>query len=221
MNKSVGIIGGAGPMAGFLQAKKLTAYCQKERGCWQDADFPKIHVLSYPFTNMLTPGQEQTVAQELSEALTILKNQGADFRTIACNTLHSFLDPHDLDDTFVSLIDVTRAHVQNSGYENVLVLCTSTSARHAIHTIGATTVPKGEDQIYIDKLIEKVLKGHHREEDSRALAQFIDAHPDIDAALLGCSELSVLFDDYPSELPHIIDPLDLVTQHIGERLWQP
>ena len=42
MKKSIGIIGGAGPMAGSVVIKKIITICQKEYVCRDDSDFNKF-----------------------------------------------------------------------------------------------------------------------------------------------------------------------------------
>ena len=74
--KTVGIIGGAGPMAGVLLTKKIIRNCQRWYGRINDYDYPKVILLSYPFAEMLTPNsalqEESKVMKQLNESLDFL-----------------------------------------------------------------------------------------------------------------------------------------------------
>ena len=49
---SIGIISGAGPMAGVELLRLIIEFCQKE-GAFRDRDFPEIHLINIPFSEML------------------------------------------------------------------------------------------------------------------------------------------------------------------------
>lgn len=51
--KPIGIIGGAGPMAGVALLKEVLSLSGKLYGCKKDADFPKVIFLNFPFSEML------------------------------------------------------------------------------------------------------------------------------------------------------------------------
>ena len=52
---TIGIIGGAGPMAGAIVMENIIEICQKKYLCRHDYDFPKIILVSVPFAQMLKP----------------------------------------------------------------------------------------------------------------------------------------------------------------------
>ncbi len=56
--KSIGIIGGAGPLAGALLLERILILSGSEYGCYKDADFPEVILLSFPFSEMLTPERD-------------------------------------------------------------------------------------------------------------------------------------------------------------------
>jgi aspartate racemase len=53
--KSIGIIGGAGPLAGAFLLERVLSISNKTYGCYRDSDFPKIFLISFPFSEMLSP----------------------------------------------------------------------------------------------------------------------------------------------------------------------
>lgn len=90
---TIGIVGGAGPLAGAALFEKLLRTAQIQFGCWKDADFPKIFLINFPFSEMLSGEVDAAqIRRELNSCLTQLRNNGAEVLAIACNTLHAFLD---------------------------------------------------------------------------------------------------------------------------------
>src|SRR5690242_12952717 len=89
---SVGIIGGAGPMAGALLFQKIVQMCQAQYGCKEDADFPEITLFSYPFLDMLRNvgfNERKKLQEQLQECF--VRFAKMNIVAIACNTLHEFL----------------------------------------------------------------------------------------------------------------------------------
>lgn len=93
----IGIISGAGPMAGALLYKKIIENYQTQWGAVQDQDFPEIALINYPFSAMLSglesASNECRLRSELEICLVQLRNLGCKRVGIACNTLYAFLPP--------------------------------------------------------------------------------------------------------------------------------
>ncbi len=227
---TIGIVGGAGPMAGALLTKKIIANCQKVYGCNNDYDYPKIIFVSYPFSEMLKPNsvlqEESKVSRQLKEALDFLVESGADYLGIACNTLHGFLDGTCYRDQLVSLIVETQSFLSEQKFSKILVLCTSTSVQKNVHDFSSKILPSREEQELIDGIIKTVLKGTFSSEDSQRVKAFIlskvEEDPTIEGILLGCTELSVLLDAFPIETvgTKIIDPLDILSSKLCRLIFR-
>jgi aspartate racemase len=214
--KSIGIVGGAGPLAGAALLDRILCLSSSRCGCYKDADFPKIWLLSFPFSEMLTPGMDAAqVRQELSQCLCQLRQNGAAVLAIACNTLHAFLDEQaDLTD----LVHLPRAIATAiQPIELPLVLCTSTSRQFGLHQhFFACTYPDADTQEQVDQLIEQILKGTAQQSIKQELLKIIEAQS-ASIIILGCTELS-LFTKYlvPCHKT-IIDPLEIVAHQVVER----
>ena len=202
MKKKIGIIGGAGPVAGLLLFKKIIKICQKDYGCIKDSDFPEIIVHSFPFSDMLDKPKEELVASELKKSLQFLEDLDCNLILIACNTLHGFLDKLQNDKKLINLIDETKKQMSDQS----LVLCTNTSSQKKLY---------GQNCQAVDELINKVLARKHSLSDSLWLKSNIEEKADsLDSVVLGCSELSVLLDEYPINIDgvEILDPLEIVSK---------
>ena len=216
-SKSIGIIGGAGPLAGAFLLERVLSLSRKKYGCYRDADFPKIFLISFPFSEMLSPTiNTAKLRDELSECLNQLRTNGASVLAIACNTLHAFLDEKDELNDLVHLPRVLANEIPLS--EKPLVFCTSTSAKFGLHKqFFSCTYPDFQTQRQVDSIIDQILQGIDKKIVLERIKKLLEAQAER-TVVLGCTELS-LFTAYLS-LPNkvIIDPLEVVANKIIEKV---
>jgi aspartate racemase len=205
--KPIGIIGGAGPLAGVLMLERLFQIAQKEYGCHADADFPQVTLLSFPFSDMLSDNMDVLkIKWELSSCLQQLRKSGARVLSIACNTLHVFLDENDpLND----LVHLPKEIAKELGDEIPIVLCTSTSMKSKVHKrFFPCLYPDLEDQKKVDLAIDWILKGSQEERVLEILADVFD-RLDSPSVVLGCTELSLIKTPLLRFGKKILDPLEI------------
>ncbi len=195
-------------MAGVQMLEQIFTYCQKKFHCARDPDFPKVILISYPFTEMLEGEFDpKQINKELRECLDSLRSQGATLLAIACNTIHLFLDnpiPSDL--AHLPLL-VKKA----VGDEVPLVLCTTTSARFRLHEqFFPCTYPDLEMQKRVGLLIDRILDGEDGQEELEAIIQSCEAS----TIVLGCTELSLV--KLKDMNKKIIDPMRLASVYLCE-----
>lgn len=225
---TIGIIGGAGPIAAFMMGRKIIETCQYNYHCVQDADFPKIILASIPFAQMLHPGtktqKEARVATQLEEGLTFLSQSGADYIVIACNTLHAFLKEKKYP-ALLHLVEETKQYILPKNFSATLVLETSTAALKSLYTLPKGQLPPLSAQKKLDDLIHEILKGHIVAETQSMLQQIVREclhnFPAIDSVLLGCTELSVLMEHGQKTLCNsvLIDPVHLIIDKLCEKIF--
>jgi aspartate racemase len=214
-SKTIGILGGAGPQAGVALVERLIFFAQTKYGCKADADFPKIILNSFPFSNMLDGEKENPlVRKQLKKALSELRKSGAEILSIACNTLHIFLDEASHQQSnLIQLPSVVRQFLGSVDSKPV-VLGTRTSARAKLHQkFFPCFYPKKKIQEEVDALIDHILaKGA----DMSARARLIAILNKLDASyvILGCTELSLLSNTLPNLGKVIVDPMDLLALEI-------
>lgn len=211
--KKIGIVGGAGPMAGVLLTERVLALASSLYQCQKDRDFPQVTLLSFPFSEMLTDRvQEDVLKKELECALKTLKQTGAEVLAIACNTVHAFLSPA-MEASIVHMPLMTKERVRG---RKAMVLCTSTSVRKKVHSACFSCVYPGLDaQREIDFLIDRVLDGESLDLCGRELSRIIKAleQPEL-PLILGCTELSLIKGKLVTLEREIIDPLEIVAQEV-------
>lgn len=209
--KTIGIIGGAGPQAGVALMERIISFSQSIYACKEDADFPKIILNSVPFSNMLAEDVDnRRVRMELKNGLTELRGNGAAVLAIACNTLHVFLDEeNDKREDLIQLPKILAEKISQLN-EIPLVLCTSTSVKFNLHKRFFPCVyPDPITQEEVDELIHLILKDGTRSTALKKLIKIIEKQPE-KTIVLGCTELSLLKNQLPDFNKEIIDPLDIV-----------
>ncbi len=212
--KTIGIVGGAGPIAGAFLLERLLTLSMSRYGCARDADFPKVLLISYPFSAMLAADLDALqIKKELQECLTVLRQNGASVLAIACNTLHAFLDENEAD-----LIHLPRtvAEVIPSDV-TPLVLCTSTAVRFALHQrFFPCHYPEIRTQEEVDQIIDMILKGKAiKEKLSAVLEGQVASH-----IILGCTELSLFAKELAFCTKQLIDPLEILAVKILEQSFK-
>lgn len=214
--KSIGIIGGAGPLAGAFLLEKILYLSSRIYGCYKDADFPKIFLISFPFSEMLT--QQINVIklrEELNECLRQLRNNGASVLAIACNTLHAFLEENDELDDLVHLPKELAKEIPLS--ESPMVFCTSTSVQFGLHKrYFSCTYPDSQTQREVDNMIDQILQGKDKQTILERLDKLLRAQTE-STLILGCTELSLFMPDLSLPNKLIIDPLDVVAKKILQK----
>lgn len=216
--KCIGIIGGAGPLAGAFLLERIFSLSSQIYGCYRDSDFPKVFLMSFPFSEMLCPKINATkLQQELSGCLEQLRKNGASVLAIACNTLHAFLDPKDpLND----LVHVPRTVAEKIPLSDTpLVLCTSTAVQFKLHQQFVPCIyPDEPTQIEVDGMIDQILKGTKKSIVLEKLESLIQAQS-ANTIILGCTELSLFSAQLAAPNKLIIDPLELITHTILEKVF--
>jgi len=214
--KSIGIIGGAGPLAGAFLLKRILSLSGEVYGCYRDADFPQVFLISFPFSEMLCPDMDiAKLRKELSGCLEQLRKNGASVLAIACNTLHAFLDEKDELNDLVHLLRTLAEEISLS--DTPLVFCTSTSVQFGLHKqFFPCTYPDTQTQQEVDRIIDQILRGADQSVILEKLEKLLQVQT-TNTIILGCTELS-LFSAYLS-VPNkqIIDPLEVIANKILQK----
>lgn len=212
----IGIIGGAGPLAGTFLLERIFSLSGQLYGCHRDADFPKVYLISFPFSEMLSSNMDiAKLKQELRECLEQLRKNGASVLAIACNTLHAFLDQKD---ELSDLVHLPRTLAEKiSQLDNPLVFCTTTSVQFGVHKqFFSCAYPDFQTQQEVDAIIDQILKGEERSSIIKKLEKLIQAQ-NSSTVILGCTELSLLSPQLSVPNKLIIDPLELIANKILEK----
>jgi len=214
--KSIGIIGGAGPLAGAFLLKRILSLSGEVYGCYRDADFPQVFLISFPFSEMLCPDMDiAKLRKELSGCLEQLRKNGASVLAIACNTLHAFLNEKDELNDLVHLPRTLAEEISLS--DTPLVFCTSTSVQFGLHKqFFPCTYPDTQTQQEIDRIIDQILRGADQSVILEKLEKLLQAQT-ANTVILGCTELSLFSAHLSMPNKQIIDPLEVMANKILQK----
>ena len=216
MKKSIGILGGMGPLATADLLRKITLHTKA--AC--DGDHLRVFIDSNPAipdrTAAILSGGPDPVP-EMTKALRSLEKCGADCIIMPCNTAHYFLPRlQALTATpFISMLEATaRACAAQYPGKTAAILGTKGTLRTRLYhdALAAqnveTLTPNETEQDELMRLIYDVVKAN------RPLAPEADAWSSLldglcargaDYFILGCTELPLLADTLPHPGP-FIDP---------------
>lgn len=224
--KTIGIIGGAGPMASCLLYKYIIEVCQKILGCKNDNDFPEIIIESYPFSPMLNLDESKENRKQLLFELQLCINKlrvsNVQIVTIACNTLSTFLDETNLYDLGVlNIISATLERAREKKLSKLFVLGTPTTIASKMYEKNDLSIsyPSKDDQKIVGKIIDNILAGKINKLDALQLRNIVKEAGEqetCDGVILGCTELSVLQEKWPIQITGIdlLDPLRIATEKL-------
>lgn len=204
--KTIGILGGIGPVASAETYVELTRLCQQQYGSVQDCDYPAVILYSLPlsdfshrgFTNN-TKGRKTVVAQ-LTKALRVLEQAGSDVIIIDCNTVHYFFQElqQSVHVPIIHLVQVTEDHVIKSRYNTVGLLCSQASKDIQLYTnpltkAGITVLlTTRAEQRHLNEAILSVMGGTTTSVHTAHLNTIIDrlTTDGAEAVIIGCTEVS-------------------------------
>ena len=217
MRKTIGILGGMGPLATcdlFSKIIQITdASCDQEhvRICIDN------NTEISDRTNAIIRHGKDPVPEMVKSAVR-LQSFGADVLIMPCNTAHYFYDrilPF-VDIPFLSMIDETAKVFSDRGLRKVGLLATDGTLQTAVYEKAfkkrgiSIMVPPPENQVHIMDLIYNGVKAGNKEIDTKPTKKTIEDlfRKGAQTLVLGCTELPVAFDlygfDYPKTDPTLI-----------------
>ena len=217
MRKTIGILGGMGPLATcdlFSKIIQITdASCDQEhvRICIDN------NTEISDRTNAIIRHGKDPVPEMVKSAVR-LQSFGADVLIMPCNTAHYFYDrilPF-VDIPFISMIDETAKDISDRGLRKIGLLATDGTLQTAVYEKAfkkrgiSIVVPPPENQVHIMDLIYNGVKAGNKEIDTKPTKKTIEDlfRKGAQTLVLGCTELPVAFDlygfDYPKTDPTLI-----------------
>lgn len=171
----------------------------QENGSIYGDSLPEFRIVTLPFPNIATSSfDEDELSKILIKWSKMLKEVGADFIVVPCNSIHEILHKieNQLDLPLVSLIRETAKYVKRFKIKRLLIVGTENTRKSKIFdneiddTIECIHLTD-QDQIIVSELITKVLKKEYTINEKELLDQIIECY-NVDMAILWCAELPLL-----------------------------
>lgn len=220
--KKLGIIGGAGPFASALLYQSVIEQSYREF----KGKIPEIFLINYPFTRGLrheeSKKNQEIICSELQYCFDALAVHGVEIAAIACNTMHAFLQNLDLKEILlVHLPQCVMQEMQNNHIKKALLLSTPSTVFYRLYENPQilTVVPNEVEQLQVNAIIDRVLKGSLLQTDAETLNYLIAKiylREPFDGVVLGCTELPVLNAKYPlSTSKTIFDSIQILAKKLA------
>lgn len=205
MNKTIGIIGGVGPLASCDIFRKIIDL--------SDVKLDQDHVRVCIDSNTNIPDRTAAILDngpdpvpEMVKSAVRLQSMGADVLIIPCNTAHYFYDDivRFVDIPILNMIEETVNEVAGKGYKKVGLLATDGTCRSGIYSDAfskrgiQTIMPHGENQKAVMNLIYDGIKAGREDADISSFENTLDKlqKEGVEVLILGCTELPVAFELY-------------------------
>jgi len=220
MKKTIGIIGGMGPMATCDLFKKIIDAT--------DAATDQEHVRVVIDSNTEIPDRTAAIlgggadpVPELVRSALGLQGMGADVLIMPCNTAHYFYDSicRFVDIPVLHMIRETAKELKAQGVSTVALLATDATVRTGIYSSVfeeagiEMLVPSPEGQKEIMRVIYEGVKAGRTEMELGALRRELDSllARGAEKLVLGCTELPIAFDIYDLDYP-TADPTNILAR---------
>jgi len=213
--KKIGIIGGAGPEATYKLHKLIIEKCIAQ-GNYYDWEFPHLIIDNVPFEDLVANKLPDKILKQFEESLKFLETRGASQILVNCNSIYALINTDKYN--IVNLPEQVYQILKKREYTKVGLLATSTTINAGVYDflfereIKVKTL-NNEDQKGLDNLILNVAKFNPR---TRELEEFVDKlkYENIDAIILGCTELSLFPLENQNNIIDTVDVLaDLAVKH--------
>jgi aspartate racemase len=217
--KTVGILGGMGPLATADLFHKIIKHTNAK--C--DQDHIKILINNNTTipdrTKYLIHGGESPY-QEMLKSVKFLENNGADLVIMPCNTAHYFYEQlrKEINIPFLNMIEETAKYIkkQYPNEKSIGLLATEGTSKLGIyHQIFEKynlkiVLPSTEEQSYITKAIYNIKEGI-QENDQLGVEKALNAlkGKNINRFILGCTELPIYFAQHKFDI-ETIDPTTIL-----------
>ncbi len=214
MKKTIGIVGGMGPLATCDLFRKIVEIT--------DAGSDQEHVrvcidsnteISDRTAAILSGGKNPV--PEMVKSSVRLQGMGADVLIMPCNTAHYFYDqitPY-VDVPFLNMLEETAREIKRRGIRTVGLLATDGTVQSGVYKRAFDAegirmlLPSPENQKHVMDVIYKGVKAGNMSIDLTGFYGAMEAlfESGAEVLVLGCTELPVAFDLFHIEKPNI-DP---------------
>lgn len=213
-SKTIGIIGGAGPMASAYLYRTILDICQREYGSNDYHEFPQIILISYPFIR----GNPEKIRSDLALCVEKLKNAKASLVGLASNSFHGYL-PDLIGIEFVHLVNESVKKAKSIGLSKTLVLSAQKTIDLKLYEKDGLdcVYPAKKDQDAINHIIHEIASGMVNSEQADTLKRIISNAGSVEGVILACTELPLVNQAYPlsDKLP-IIDTVQVLAAKLLE-----
>lgn len=207
----IGILAGMGPKSTAPFVDKVVELCQQLYGAKYDIDFPPMMIYSCPTPFYIDrPLDHRAMEAAIVGGARRLAGTGVDFIAMPCNTAHAYFENigRSVDIPVLNMIQETLAELP-SGCRRIALLATPSTIESGLYQAGLAEhgcepVQRSSWQELVSAVIAAV-KGADGLPEAlacwRRLLSELDGQAD--AVILACTDLNVVADRCPADIPLI------------------
>jgi aspartate racemase len=211
--KKIGIIGGLGPEATVDYYKRIVRFFYDKN---QELTVPEIIIYSVDIASLFKLVADQrwdSLTKWLVEKIIALEKAGADFAVISANTPHIVFDQVQSQSPLplISIVEATLESAKAKKFRKLGLLGTKFTMqanffgkRFIQDGIGVVVPNEREQQIVHEKLMNEIELGIFTEATRQQILSVVmnmRERNDIDAVILGCTELPLILSDDATDIP--------------------
>lgn len=224
--KTIGIIGGQGPVSTADFYMRIVKYYQDNFGARYVRDFPPMIIFSVPTPDLVESVEDEKMTFALiADATKKLERDGSDFIIIACNSLQYLIGRLQgiVKIPIIGIAPIVVEYVKNKGYKTVGILATNTTIKKRVYDSyldekGIKLVaPNEADQNCVAEVILNEIGGSATTKDTEKLKKVVGnlQKNGADAIILACTELPLIIKQAEVGIP-LIDCNALYTQEAAK-----
>ncbi|HTW77788.1 MAG TPA: amino acid racemase [Thermoplasmata archaeon] len=231
--RTIGVLGGMGPVATLEYVGRILALCQRSHGAVQDHEYPPLLVYSMSLEGSDETGvrSSRVLARELERGVAVLQHGGADVITIPCNTAHEFLPRLRRTATvpILNMVELTAQQAVRRGFHRVGVLASESSlgaglyAKPLLAQRLSAIEPLASERRELTHAILNIMAGRRLGVDRLAMhriAERMRRVDGIDGMIVGCTELSAVLPAAEYSVP-TIDAMDVLAEAAVHTAYEP
>lgn len=220
-NKTVGVIGGLGPMA--------TVYFYDMIVRLTDAQTDQEHIDMVIASRATTPDRtDYIIGKSLKSPVgSLIKDAkkleayGTDFLVITCNTAHYFYNEiqENVSIPVLNIIEETVKHAKSKGHKKLGILATTGNIQTNLYQdmckkydIDFLVLDPNRQQDIMDIIYKDIKSGKNANMDKFNAIVYYLKENQCDGAILGCTELSILKNDNNLDNEFYIDSLEVLAR---------
>lgn len=225
MKKSIGILGGMGPLATCGMMENIINNTEASK----DQDYPRIYIdcnTNIPDrTNAILNNSENPVPN-MVESAKKLQEIGADFIVMPCNTAHYFINDinKEIDIPILHMVEETAKYISNQNIKKIGLLATTGTIKSNLYTdffkkYGVETIlPSEKEQEYVMAMIYDGVKAGNAQFPSKDFETVVDSLKGLGAEcmVLGCTEIPIVWERYNIE-EKSVDPMIVISKVCVEK----
>ena len=221
--KTIGILGGMGPVASANMYNKIISQAQKQLGAVQDIDYPLIILYSIGLEGFDETGIKDyaKVEKQLVAGVKHLEKCGAEIIVLACNTVYYFYDQLQAACLvpIVNMVDETAKRVASLPYKKIGLVSSETTSKKNIYIQALKKYSNkqiiklpSKEQKLINEIVISVMSSVNLNKIKIDVIKILEKLKSLgaEAVLIGCTELSVGFSGQSLILP-LVDAVEVVS----------